>query len=87
MILSTAKDPVMIDPAVYYGHPEIDLAHTDFFAPVSDALFQGYQEMASLDPGFFQRRDLWRLPAWLAMVEVDGPQHLDTLIRVLRRYV
>jgi len=85
--LSTAKGPVMIDPAVYYGHPEIDLAFVDFFAPVSDELFQGYQEIAPLDPGFVERRDLWRIPAWLAMVEVDGPQHLDKLMAALRNYV
>lgn len=86
-ILSTAKGPVMIDPAVYYGHPEMDLAFVDFFAPVSEELFQGYHEMAPLDPGFVERRDLWRIPAWLAMVEVEGPQHLDKLMAALRHYV
>jgi len=85
--LSTAKGPVMIDPAVYYGHPEMDLALVDFFAPVSEALFQDYQEIAPLEPGFVERRDLWRIPAWLAMVEVDGPQHLDKLMAALRHYV
>jgi fructosamine-3-kinase len=85
--LSTAKGPVLIDPAVYYGHPEIDLAFVDFFAPVSDDLFQGYEEIAPLEPGFVERRDLWRVPAWLAMVEVDGPQHLDALMAALRNYV
>lgn len=85
--LSTAKGPVMIDPAVYYGHPEIDLAYVDFFEPVSDELFQGYQEIAPLDPGFVKRRDLWRIPAWLAMVEVGGPQYLDKLMMALRNYV
>jgi hypothetical protein len=43
--------------------------------------------MAPLDPGFDQRRDLWRIPGWLGMVEVDGPQHLDRLIDALRNYV
>ena len=85
--LSTAKGPVMIDPAVYYGHPEMDLAFVDFFAPVSEEFFQGYQEMTPLEPGFVERRDLWRIPAWLAMVEVDGPQHLDKLMAALRHYV
>jgi protein-ribulosamine 3-kinase len=85
--LSTAKGPVLIDPAVYYGHPEIDLAFVDFFAPVSDELFQGYQEIGSLEAGFMERRDLWRTPAWLAMVEVDGPQHLEQLMAALRNYV
>lgn len=84
--LSTAQGPVLIDPSVYYGHPEIDLAHVDFFAPTPVTLWEGYQEFAPIDPGFAQRRDLWRLPTWLAMVEVDGPQHLDTLRAILERY-
>jgi fructosamine-3-kinase len=84
--LSTAEGVAPIDPAVYYGHPEIDLAMVDFFAPVPHALFEGYQEIAPLDGGFAGRRDLWRIPVWLAMVEVDGPQHVERLAACLRGY-
>jgi fructosamine-3-kinase len=85
--LSTAKGPVLIDPAVYYGHPEMDLALVDFFAPVSDEVFEGYRELAPLDPGFVERRDLWRIPVWLAMVEADGPRHVEQLMAALQTYV
>jgi fructosamine-3-kinase len=85
--LSTEKGSVMIDPALYYGHPEMDLAVVDFFAPVSDELFEGYREMAPLDPGFVERRDLWRIPVWLAMVEADGPRHVEKLMAALQNYV
>jgi fructosamine-3-kinase len=85
--LSTAEGSVMIDPAVYYGHPEMDLAVVDFFAPVSDEVFEGYREMAPLDPGFVERRDLWRIPVWLAMVEADGPRHVEKLMTALQKYV
>ena len=73
-VLSTAKGPVFIDPSAYYGDPEIDLAFVDFFAPVPDALFEGYCDVGSIDRGLNQRRELWRLPARLAMVEVVGPE-------------
>ena len=39
--LSTASGAVCIDPAVYYGHAEVDLAFVDFFTAVSDELFAG----------------------------------------------
>jgi protein-ribulosamine 3-kinase len=84
--LTTAHGPFLIDPAVYYGHPEMDLAYVDFFAPVPAAFFTGYQELAPVDQGFSARRDLWRIPAWLAMVEVDGPRHVDALLAALRNY-
>jgi len=86
-ILSTAEGPVVIDPSVYYGHPEIDLAYVDFFAPVADELFEGYREVRPIDPGFAERRALWLIPFWLGMVEVEGPQHVSGLRAALGRYV
>ncbi len=85
--LSTSKGALLIDPSIYYGHPEIDLAHIDFFESVPHDFFQGYATVTPIDPGFPQRRDLWRIPTWLAMVEVDGPQHLPMLRTSLQQYV
>jgi protein-ribulosamine 3-kinase len=84
--LDTVNGPVLIDPAIYFGHPEMDLAFVDFFAPVPDALLDGYREVTTVDVGFVSRRDLWRIPAWLAMVEMDGPQHVTPLMAALRSY-
>ncbi|MFN8493314.1 MAG: fructosamine kinase family protein [Caldilineaceae bacterium] len=83
--LSTAQGPVLIDPSVYYGHPEIELAYVDFFAPVADEFYTGYQEVTPIAPNFAQRRDLWLIPAWLAMLDLPG--HLDKLKVALRNYV
>jgi fructosamine-3-kinase len=91
--LSTAQGPVLIDPSVYYGHPEMDLAYLDFFAemgffaPTPAAFYAGYGEVAPVADGFDQRRNLWRIPAWLAMVQVDGPQHMTKLSAALQNYV
>ena len=84
--ISTVEGPYLIDPAVYYGHPEMDLAYIDFFAPVPGVFFEGYQEIAPIDGGFTARRDLWRLPAWLGLVEVGGPEYLAGLLGALRPY-
>ena len=85
--LSTEKGPVLIDPAIYYGHPEIDLAFVDFFSPVSEQLFEGYKEIASIESGFAGRRELWRIPARLAMIEVAGPRQVHKLVTALRGLV
>lgn len=37
--ISTANGPVVIDPAVYYGHPEMDLASIDFFFKMCHKIF------------------------------------------------
>lgn len=69
--ISTPTGAVVIDPAVYYGNPEIDLAYVDYFQPVPDDLFAGYLESQPIDPGFWERRDLWHIYAHLAIVTLD----------------
>jgi fructosamine-3-kinase len=85
--ISTAAGAVAIDPAVYYGHPEMDLAYVDYFQDVPEDVFLGYQEILPIDPGFPARRDLWRVPAYLAAVNVEGQAHLGKLERALARYL
>jgi fructosamine-3-kinase len=63
---------VAIDPAPYYGHPEVDLSQVDFFDPVPGEVFAAYREVAHVDPGFAGRRELWRLPTYLAVISADG---------------
>jgi protein-ribulosamine 3-kinase len=85
--LSTAQGAVVIDPAVYYGHPEMDLAALDCFQPVPDDVFAGYQEERPLDPGFWERRALWRVWAYLAGVAVEGRGYLGKLSEAVQTYV
>jgi fructosamine-3-kinase len=89
--ISTADGAVAIDPAPYFGHPEIDLAQVDFFRPVPADVLAAYGEAAPLDPGFADRRELWRLPAYLAVIAVAGPsplgrECLTRLAAAVRRY-
>jgi protein-ribulosamine 3-kinase len=84
-ILSTPAGPVFIDPNVHYGHPELDLAFVDYFQPVPAELFEGYEEMLPIAADFAERREFWRLPFSLAMLEVEGDAHLDALGAVLDR--
>lgn len=85
--ISTESGAVVIDPAAYYGHPEMDLAYIDFFQPVPEAVFIGYQEEMPIDKGFRERRELWRLYGYLAMVEVEGVAYLPALINAVQRYL
>lgn len=70
--LTTATEAVLLDTCPYFGHPEADLALLDYFAPVPAAVFDGYRELAPIEPGFAERRELWRLHGYLAVVAVDG---------------
>jgi fructosamine-3-kinase len=70
--VSTDAGAVVIDAAPYFGHPEIDLALVDYFDPVPVDVFEAYRDIAPIDPGFAQRRELWRIFGYLAVVTVDG---------------
>jgi fructosamine-3-kinase len=84
--ISTEAGAVIIDPAVYFWHPEMDLAHIDFFQPVPEDVFDGYREELPIDPGFWDRRDLWRLWAGLACVAVEGAFYLGKLKEAVQTY-
>ena len=85
--ISTERGAVIVDPAVYYGHPEMDLAYVDYFQAVPDDVFEGYQAERPIDPGFWERRELWRVWGYLAVVTVEGASYLDKLTRAVQKYL
>lgn len=85
--ISTKMGAVIIDAPIYYGNPELDLAFIEYFQPVPEDVFSGYQDIMSIDPGFWGRRDLWRISGWLACVIVDGDAYLDKLISAVQKYL
>jgi protein-ribulosamine 3-kinase len=85
--ISTEMGAVVIDPAVYYGNPEIDLAAIDYFQAVPDDVFDGYQDVLPIDPGFRERRDLWRVWGYLAAVAVEGSGYLGQLTEAVQKYL
>ena len=85
--ISTEKGTVVIDPAVYYGHPEMDLTLIDYFQPVPHDVFDGYREEMAIAPGFPERRDLWRVAAYLAIVAVEGAGYLAKLTTAMQKYL
>lgn len=84
--VSTPHGSYVIDPAVYYGHPEMDLAYVDVFQPVPEEVLLGYQEIQPIDPGFCERRDLWRLYGYLSLVSFEG-MFQDKLMAAVRKYL
>lgn len=85
--ISTEKGAMVIDPAVYFGHPEMDLAYIYYFQPVPEEVFDGYREELIIDPGFPERRALWRIWGYLAAVTVEGGGYVGMLAEAVRQYV
>lgn len=75
-----AGEPVIFDPATYYGDRETDLAMTELFGGFGRAFQASYRSAWPLDAGYPVRRDLYNLyhvlnhlhlfgGAWLAQAE------------------
>lgn len=60
---STAKsgEPVIYDPALYYGDRETDLAMTELFGGFSSRFYDAYNESWPLDASYPQRKNLYNL--------------------------
>lgn len=77
---------VFIDPAIYRGHGEVDLAMATLFHSVGDAFFEGYGEVRAVAPGFFEaRRDLYSLYPLLVHVELFGGGYVQSLDAAMAR--
>lgn len=54
-------DPVIFDPAVYYGDREADLAMTELFGGFGGDFYAAYEEAWPVDPGYRVRKILYNL--------------------------
>lgn len=54
-------EPVIFDPATYYGDREVDIAMTELFGGFSAGFYQGYNEVFPLDAGYEKRKTLYNL--------------------------
>jgi fructosamine-3-kinase len=54
-------NPVIFDPATYWGDREVDLAMTELFGGFPAAFYHGYESVYPLDAGYAQRKGLYNL--------------------------
>ena len=78
--------PVLIDPAVYYGWGEADLAMTKLFGGFSRRFYAAYQEVLSLEPGWENRMALYNLWHLLNHLLLFGESYLADVKQVIQKY-
>lgn len=81
---SAEGQPALIDPAVYGGHREIDLAMMKLFGGFSSRVFAAYHESYPLAAGFQDRVPLYQLYPILVHVALFGSGYLGALHDALR---
>ena len=71
-------NPVIIDPAVYYGHREADLAMTTLFSGYPRDFHESYENDYPLKPGFWEKRiHLYQLYHLLNHLNIFGASYLS----------
>ncbi len=78
--------PVLIDPAAYGGHRELDLAMLDLVGRVPSRTLAAYQEFSPLAGGWQERVGLWQLFPVLVHAVLFGGGYRDQAAAIARRY-
>ena len=77
-----------IDPAVYYGHPEVELAFGTLFGPFGETFFESYGALRPIAPGFFDlRKDIYLTYPLLVHAALFGGGYGARAGRIARRLV
>jgi len=82
-ICNSKQKAVLIDPAVYYGHREIDLAMTYLFGGFSSQFYQTYFEIYPLEKEFNFRKDIYNLYPLLIHLNLFGSSYLQDIKKIV----
>ncbi|MCH5271872.1 MAG: fructosamine kinase family protein [Lachnospiraceae bacterium] len=77
----------ILDPAAYVGHFEAELAMTELFGGFPPHFYEAYHEVNRIDSGYRDRRDLYNLYHMLNHLNLFGASYLNSVQRILDRYV
>lgn len=80
------KKAIFIDPAVYYGHREIDLAMSLLFGGFSAEFYHNYQQVFPLEKGFNSRKDLYNLYPLLIHLNLFGNSYLKSIENIITKF-
>ncbi|HMM11077.1 MAG TPA: fructosamine kinase family protein [Bacteroidales bacterium] len=85
-LFSAGGEACLIDPAVYYGHREMDLAMSLLFGGFDQRFYQAYHEAWPLEPGWRERVNLCNLYPLMVHVNLFGGAYLSQVRSSLNRF-
>ncbi len=79
--------PVIFDPAIYYGDREADIAMTELFGGFGRDFYDTYNASWPLDAGYSQRKTLYNLYHILNHANLFGGSYLHQAVGMMERLV
>ena len=78
--------PMLIDPAVYVGCNEADIAMTELFGGFDRRFYEAYYDEMGEIPGYDNRRDLYNLYHLTNHLNIFGYAYLPAVARTITHY-
>ncbi|HTE09347.1 MAG TPA: fructosamine kinase family protein [Chitinophagaceae bacterium] len=85
-MIHTGGDAVIFDPAVYFGHREMDLGMTKLSGGFSQPFYDAYHEAYPLEKGWQQRIPLTQLYPLLVHAVLFGGHYVINAKEITRRF-
>ena len=79
-------DVALIDPAVYWGWAEAELAMTDLFGGFSNQFYESYESNSNIAKDWRERIPLYNLYHLLNHLLLFGPSYLTPIRNITRKY-
>lgn len=77
---------LLIDPAVYYGHPEMDLAFTRMFGGFSNSFYEGYESVNPLPANFSERIPIYNMYPLLVHINLFGGHYISQFQHFINKF-
>lgn len=85
-VMNTTKGPSIYDPAVYYGHREMDIAMTRLFGGFDEGFYTSYGQIFPLEKSYKERTDICNLYPLLVHVKLFGGGYLSEVLSIIKKH-
>lgn len=79
-------NPVIMDPATYFGHREVDIAMTTMFGGFSAEFYHQYQNFFPMEADWENRMDYYKLYPILIHINLFGYSYVGSFERIVSRF-
>ncbi len=85
-LISTDGKPYLIDPAVYYGHSEVDIAMSKLFGGFGTSFYEAYHVSFPKTQEFDARIEIYQLYYLLVHLNLFGRSYYNSVKRIFNSY-
>lgn len=85
-LISSDGSPYLIDPAVYYGHHEVDIAMSKLFGGFDSTFYHSYQEVFPETSLLENRIEIYQLYYLLVHLNIFGSSYYPSVKNILTKY-